>query len=59
MNYGSLLILLGQYVGTWYESSKNRRYWVIMDSGLKCTSETYTMIDNQTVTLASQGLRIM
>nr|CAH0103065.1 unnamed protein product [Daphnia galeata] len=50
---------LMKYAGTWYENTKNRRYWFIMDSGLKCASETYTVEGNDTVILQYKGQRII
>ncbi|XP_046637739.1 apolipoprotein D-like [Daphnia pulicaria] len=50
---------LAKYAGTWYENTKNRRYWFIMDSGLKCASETYTLEGNDTIIVHNKGQRIL
>ncbi|XP_046449787.1 apolipoprotein D-like isoform X1 [Daphnia pulex] len=50
---------LAKYAGKWYEYSKNRRYWIIMDSGLKCASETYTLEGDDTLLMHNEGQRII
>nr|CAH0103066.1 unnamed protein product [Daphnia galeata] len=50
---------LTKYAGKWYEYSKNRRYWIIMDSGLKCASETYTLEGDDTILVLNEGQRII
>ncbi|XP_057367642.1 apolipoprotein D-like [Daphnia carinata] len=50
---------LTKYVGTWYENMKNRRYWFIMDSGLKCASETYTLDGDDTILVHNKGQRVL
>ncbi|KAI9563224.1 hypothetical protein GHT06_010682 [Daphnia sinensis] len=50
---------LAKYAGKWYEHSKNRRYWIIMDTGLKCASETYSLDGNDTLLMHHQGQRIL
>jgi len=44
-----------KYAGTWYESYKNQRYYRIVDAGLKCATEQYTIMDDSTLKVKKKG----
>lgn len=53
------MLVSAQYAGTWYEYTKNRRYFTIMDSGYRCVTETYTFTGNDTISIVNKGNRVL
>jgi len=45
-----------KYAGKWYESWKNQKYYRIVDAGLKCATETYTIMDDSTMKVSKNGV---
>ena len=44
-----------KYAGTWYESWKNQKYYRIVDFGLKCATETYTIVNDHSMVVNKTG----